>query len=139
MNFDNCKYDNLQLADQFLKMAEKFLPYASNPKNELDMYESDIKKNLCGTVACHGGYAALALNLNTKCFLVGAVKLAQYLGFPDDEYLELWAEGHKNIWGSNGEFMFCNDTAFVDSGHATMFNVVEKYLSVAKRLMEIKS
>lgn len=28
MNFENCKYNHLDLADRFLKMAEKFMPLA---------------------------------------------------------------------------------------------------------------
>lgn len=141
MKFDSCKYDHLQLADQFLKMAEKFMPYAADEKNELDMSECNVVEHACGTTACHGGYAILALNIKSRFYDSGANALARYLGFPSREKLEVWARNNPQIWGNDyGDEMFSSGYAFGIDCYEMAFlkHIVSHYLSVAKRLMEIK-
>lgn len=150
MNFDKCKYDHLQLADQFLKMAERFLPYAANEKCNLDFGEGNVVANECGTVACHGGYAALALGLGAGVhtsnydklhFHKGAHALAEYLGFESVDDIEDWADYNPDIWGTeSGRDMFdaYGWYAFDMDSDMKLKDIVSHYLSVAKRLMEIK-
>lgn len=148
MQFENCKYDNVQLADRFIKMAEKFLPYANNETCTLDMDEMAVIKHPCKTVACHGGYAGLIFNTG-NWYGDGADALAKYLGFRETysmsprENLESWAYDNSLIWGNEeGDSMFSCVAAFGKpdwNDEATLEDVVIHYLAVAKRLLELPS
>ena len=147
MKFENCKYDHLDLAEKFLEMAEKFLPYAADQRCELDMYKCYVVKDHCGTVACHGGYAAIVL-LKAKSgtdYGQGRRALAEFLGFNSDESLIWWADNNPSIWGNySGANMFCDIGAFKPFKRTSvelpenLQTIVAHYLRVAKNLMEIK-
>ena len=148
MQFENCKYDNVQLAAQFINMAEKFLPYANNETCILDMDETSVIKHSCCTVACHGGYGAMIFNVG-QFYEDGSNVIADYLGFSDNAYclscdaLQDWAGSNPLLWGNNhGEVMFSCVKAFGKADwndEASLSDVVEHYLTVAKRLLELPS
>lgn len=142
MRFKNCRYDHFELAEKFLEMAEKFLPYAANEHNVLDMGESFVKEHTCGTAACHGGYAAIILagGTHNTYYVRGAHALACFFGFGYPEQLEEWADLNPSIWGNTkGLDMFCSASAFgMHYNHQSLTHVVKHYLLVAKNLMEIK-
>ncbi len=141
MKFTYCKYNHLQLAEQFLKIAEKFLPYVANESNVLNMGECNIIKHTCGTTACHGGYAALVLNVRTNWYEDGANALAKYLGFHNEADLSEWASEYPKYWGNDyGYSMFSSRNAFGISVHdeIKLEHIVKHYFLVAKNLMEIK-
>lgn len=140
MKFENCKYNHLDLADRFLQMAAKFMPYAANEGNRLDMGEPFVKNHYCGTTACHGGYAALIFNAG-EFYEDGAKRLAKFLGFACVGSLESWAHYNGQLWGNqDGGYMFSSRLAFgVDmDSDIDLRDVVTHYLSVAKRLIELK-
>ena len=142
MKFENCKYDHFELAEKFLEMAEKFLPYAANEKYQLGMGMCNVYKNECSTVACHGGYAAIILCAPNEftSYHAGAHALAKFFGFENRAELKAWAHFNPHIWGNrNGDDMFCSGEAFgVAITTATLKDIVSHYLLVAKNLMEIK-
>lgn len=143
MKFENCKYDHIQLAAQFISMAEKFMPFVRDESYRLNMMEPQVRKHHCGTVACHGGYGLLALGCDiSRGFRRGADAIAEHLGFGGELDLEAFAIFNPDIWGNErGTMMFYNGEAFGvhEDEVVTMGHIVAHYLSVAERLLEIKS
>lgn len=142
MKFENCKYDHFELAEKFLEMAEKFLPYAARENCKLDMMEPYLYKHRCGTTACHAGYAALILlkAQHKTHFKKGANALAEFLGFSSYFSLEDWADDNPAIWGNvNGTGMFaCYEAFNMGASDQSLAGIVKHYMLVAKNLMEIK-
>lgn len=140
MKIKNCAYDNLQLADRFLSLAEKFMPYAKNEQCILDMGEGRVIQHSCKTIACHGGYACLIFGLKSKKYTTGAHKIAEYLGFKSRHSLKDWAHNNSEIWGNeDGYHMFSLNCAFDCSvfNKETLKDVVSHYIGVAERLMNM--
>lgn len=109
MKFENCKYDHLQLAERFLLAAEKLMPHA---KEEIDMA---------------AGY--LPVNRNED--------YAKHFGFDSGESFLRWVIHEDTIWRkevilvSRGFSYDCINPLSVGA-------IIERYLTVAKNLMEIK-
>lgn len=141
--------NNVELAARFIFMAERF-------KNLHVMYEPEVNfgvgsvpctENLCGTPACHGGWALVALQPVASeraeqrwwRYSDGADFLAEYLGFEGRYFLQEWAERNPQIWGSEcGAFMFRSEgyKAFGrDTNDLTLLDIAAWYLGVADRLL----
>jgi hypothetical protein len=136
----NSKYNNLELAIKFAEVSQKFLSIASSPKNILDFYRGDMSKTACGTVACHGGWAAVILNSTDSCYLVGAADLSHYLGFWGKYAYSLWAAENPTIWGNtSGEWMFTSyghrAFDFIESDQCTLLDIAQWYYNISRRLL----
>jgi len=109
MKFKNCKYDHLQLAERFLLAAEKLMPQA---KEEIDMT---------------AGY--LPVNRDQA--------YAEHFGFDSGLDFLRFAIHESDIW-------MHNSVTFYEVGDKrinphSVGAIIERYLIVAKNLMEIKS
>lgn len=136
--------DNIELADRFIQMAEKFIGIFKERQTKLNFDKSKVEINACGTIACHGGFGLLALSprkVRTEDFNDGARKLALFLGFEDDDDLENWALANPDIWGGeDGHWMFCPGgyRAFgrtEEDPPMTLGDIASWYLDVAGRLL----
>ena len=113
-------------------MASKFEElHASGSR--LDFEEPRVTK--CGTVACHGGWAgvALAADVGDSCrdFLRGAEALSNYVcpGWSWRAF-EFWAARNPDIWGNeHGEDMFNLDGyrafGFEEPGRCTLKDIAD--------------
>lgn len=138
-----------QLAVKFESMAKKFDKVQKQLNKQgltttVDMSEPDIEKNHCGTIACHGGWAAVVLGSEEALSLhytEGANLLANYLGFRSRIRLKAWARHYPEFWGNeHGGRMFTCETAFGKDYNetVTMDDIVLHYLEVAARLRNYK-
>lgn len=136
--------NNIDRADRFIQMAEKFINIFATEKTRLDFSQCDVVKHTCGTVACHGGYALLALkpgSIRNQDFDAGSIAVGKFLGFEGCSDFEDWAQRNPTIWGSeNGELMFCCEgpMAFgrtLESEPMNLGDIAAWYLDVAKRLL----
>lgn len=151
--------NDLELAERFAELADKFLELIKT--HDLDTVEVAFARGYvkaevptCGTVACHGGWAALLfaeeLPLPTKyksslgydiySFFSGAEALANFLGFSDDDALRYWADCNSTIWGNDlGLMMFSahGHLAFdkADGESTSLLDIVAKYLQVSTNLL----
>ena len=142
------------LPERFREMAQKYRDIYNNPelKAVLDFEKGSCLKTQCGTVACHGGWAGQALEINVNpsygyYFIKGAVELSQFL-FNDDsideEYLEHWAEDNPELWGnSRGFVMFfrCGYESFgfdtYNKDDCTLESIADHYDMVANNIDEM--
>lgn len=109
MKFANCKYDHLQLAERFLLAAEKLMPQA---REEISMCE---------------GY-----------LLVNRDQLyAEHFGFDSGESFLKWVIHEDTIWRHNDVVCCARDDERINPH--SVGAIIERYLIVAKNLMEIKS
>lgn len=154
-NYDYMKNKH-PIPERLREMAQKYRDIYNNPefKAILDFDKSNCIKTSCGTVACHGGWAGQALEIDVDpgaagYFIRGADKLSKFL-FNDDsaheESLENWARNNPKLWGnSKGLFMFsaCGYEAFgfcVSSGHeCTLESIADHYYMVANNIDEMLS
>ncbi|HVW99020.1 MAG TPA: hypothetical protein VHA52_01050 [Candidatus Babeliaceae bacterium] len=119
------------LADTFLFLHE------AQPEAEVDMVHVDF--NVCGTVACHAGWFAIAQGKDRTRdydFLSAADEMAQLLGFDSGYDLCKWASDNQEIWGNkHGALMFNHHLAFVDSPEKLNLKAIgEHWHGVADRL-----
>ena len=113
---------------------------------QVDMQESEVDRNQCGTPVCHGGWYALAcyaegrLQNETLDYGVGVLSMAEDLGFDDDVYLAAWAQGNTGLWGNDvGAFMFSSPRSFgfkhgPGESKLTLQHIIDHWLAVADRI-----
>lgn len=126
-----------KVIDTFEKVLEEY------PHLELDMMESEVNHNVCGTVHCHGGaYALGACDLNKPLdFNDGANQMAKDLGFVSGRPLEIWATKNPTIWGNDtGSRMFANRYAFQSltrpDGAQSLEDIIQHWREVKERLID---
>lgn len=114
--------------------------------NIVHMGESEF--NVCGTMACHAGWFAVARGMSRLSYGVGAYDynssandMAKFLGFKGAEDLESWAVENTDMWGNHsGSYMFCDGAAFGSStDRITLDRIGKHWLEVADRLENLKS
>lgn len=112
MKFKNCKYDHLQLAERFLLAAEKLMPHANE---EIDMA---------------AGY--LPVNRNED--------YAKHFGFDSGESFLIWVIHEDTIWCYDTPFEILKSyrRAAENINPLSVGAIIQRYLTVAKNLMEIK-
>lgn len=142
------KYDDVELAARFIEMSEKFLAIYKNERTVLNFGEPHILHNICGTTACHGGFAALVLKAKPRpCFTayeLGAEALALFFGFTTASELSNWAGMNVKTWGGmNGGYMF-HYRGYIAFGYdleeeddCTLLTIAAWYANVAARLLGV--
>ncbi len=145
-----CKsiYDNVELGRRFNEMGKKFLRIHEIEATKVDFSAMEISRHACGTVACHGGFAALALDIKPRwaqyTYQLGADALAEFLGFENYGEMLLWAEENPRIWGSDyghemfsgcGHFAFTANRVEKDTREITLLVIAQWYANVASRLL----
>jgi hypothetical protein len=124
---------------QFKKVINNFikvLPRALFNGN-LIMGECRVEKNICGTPMCHGGWYAVASDVEVGDFETvdyshGAQAMANALGFNHTFELREWAEVYPILWGNDyGYDMFCCNSAFNNA--KTLRGVVNHWIGVHNR------
>jgi len=138
-----------QLADNFERVANdsyKLIKENGLENTEVDMRQGEDKRNpdlnLCDTPACHGGWAAIMYGAkngksNKDFYELGAIRLAEELGFKLSFRLQWWAGHYSKYWGSGeGYYMFSSNEAFNRSFKETLHlkDIADWYMNVAKRL-----
>lgn len=137
-------YSEHPIPDNLRTMADRFEELADAQK-VLDFSEPRVAQ--CGTVACHGGWAAVILveDVGNSCghFLQGAQTLAEFLrpgwGWYD---LEEWADDNPELWGNEyGVDMFNSDGyrafGFDEPGECDLYDIAAHYRGVADRIEEL--
>jgi len=109
MKFKNCKYDHLQLAERFLLAAEKLMPQA---KEEINMAAGYLPVNRDQAFAEHFGFDSGL----------------DFLRFAIHES-DIWQHGSINNYVGR-EYQI---------NPYSVGAIIQRYLTVAKNLMEIKS
>lgn len=114
----------------------------------VDMEESSVKKEACGTTMCHGGWfqwITLTPNQNLQSYSRGADKMAIFLGFSSMYRLEEWAEENPKLWANeHGGDMFSEHTAFVPKTnhprqYISLAKIGKHWLKVAARLEDVQT
>lgn len=104
---------------------------------EVKMSQGAIEKRWhCGTIACHGGWWAVANKIKTNDYADGAKHMAQTLGFEDVTALKVWAHRNPQIWGNyHGGDMFQSRLAFGVEPYEeiTLKDIGNHWLGVAER------
>lgn len=154
MTIDNPQnMTNEELAEKFQTVADDFFNFIKNNKLEdviIDMDEGfdlrGTRESLCGTPACHGGWAAIMyqdeLDLkrfydSSEFYLLGADTLSFKLGFESISSYKIWAVRNPNYWGcSYGAEMFSRQPAFGKShdDELTLTDIAVWYQNIANRL-----
>lgn len=152
---------NKELAAKFNEMADKFEKIYNANKTRLKFSATKVCQTVCGTVACHGGFAYLALHeeertfkdfgtidvqylfkdTQTVGFTDGANDLAKFFGFKSHVHLEGWADNHPELWGNKqGDEMFSAHGyvafgfTFKTQEQCDLLAVANHYRKVAKNL-----
>lgn len=127
--------------DVVIKNLEKAFELAKHdaPVNMQQGTIKETKKNFCGTPMCHGGWYAIAIfnKLDDKNFSHGAEKIAEHLGFQNDNELENWAADNQEIWGNeHGDAMFISNWAFnnVNDSVFTLQTIIDHWKGVRERI-----
>ena len=118
------------------------------PECRVDMMSTSADP-VCGTVACHAGWWAIAQAHgdcipNECCDIVGrygyedaASDMAMYLGFEHHHELDIWAYNYASLWGKEleaGESLFANAKAFNETSKTiTLEKIGLWWLQVADR------
>lgn len=114
------------------------------PNCRVDMVTTSF--SVCGTVACHAGWFAVARGLSRKNlrffndepyeFADSADEMAQFLGFVGRYSLREWAARCPQLWGNtHGEAMFYVYSAFgVPESKLTLKTIGIHWLEVADRV-----
>jgi hypothetical protein len=102
-----------------------------------DMAQASVDPH-CGTPGCHGGWAGIALNVETDSYLDGGDALAKHLGFNFRWELKRWALQNPDIWGNrNGLLMFGCPSAFDQKNtHFSVDVLIDWWQAVGERLLE---
>lgn len=146
------KYDNVELAARFLFMAERFLNLFKMYENpQVDFCEIAVRAqdNLCGTTACHAGWALVALKPDAKVraakelytYSHGKEELGRYLGFSNGFAFAHWADENPRLWGSRSGYYMFGMTGYRAFGRTdqdppmTLADIAEWYMGVAERLL----
>lgn len=146
------KYDNVELAARFIFMAERFLnlfKMYENPPVEFSETKVCAQDNLCGTAACHAGWALVALKPDAGVradeglyeFTDGRAELGVYLGFSGGGAFALWAYENPDLWGSKWGGCMFGMTGYRAFGRTdqdppmTLADIAAWYLGVAERLL----
>lgn len=129
-NPENCRI----LADTFL------LIHLQQPEARVEMMEPEF--NVCGTVACHAGWFAVARELNWESsgygFAHSARDMAKFLGLDSKLSLENWANDNPKLWGNvSGVFMFVGENAFGKDG-VTLLDISNHWREVADRIEKLQ-
>lgn len=140
------KFSNLELAEKFLELSDKFKNYYEKNKTVLDFTQFDVDTNECGTVACHGGFGLCILGTPEEIddfdYSDGAFLISEYLGFKFKFELEAWAEANPKIWGSSyGDSMF-SDVGYLSFGfkkdsNITLLDISNHYKKVSENLIKL--
>lgn len=146
------KYDNVELAARFIFMAERFLnlfKMYENPQVNFSEVRVRAQDNLCGTAACHAGWALVALKPDAGVradeglygFSCGRAELGEYLGFSGEDAFEQWAYENPDLWGSYNGYNMFGMTGYRAFGRTnqnpdmTLADIAAWYLGVAERLL----
>lgn len=117
-NYVKSTLDPLTLAKRFADVGHLFIKMSEDKVTTVDFEAPGVMENACGTVACHGGFALLALcpvadapeYFRPYPYYAGATILAEYLGFTSKEAYEMWASNNPELWGNeHGALMFTGD------------------------------
>lgn len=86
-------------------MAEKFEKLAENQCNRVAFNAIRTIEDVCGTVACHAGWAGVVLNAGSY-YAAGANALAQFLNahWSEGEKFARWAHNNEQLWGPTAEY-----------------------------------
>lgn len=110
-----------------------------NPKRKVDMV--DPKWELCGTVACHAGWFAVARNkrrrINKYHCIDSSDDMAKFLGFKDRDHFRFYFYNNRKVWGNRfGNTMFFNWKAFDPDNNKpkTLETIGKHWLEVASRM-----
>ncbi len=152
------KLDNVELAERFVMMSEKFLMASKFENNKLDFALGSIYEPMyvepnepaCNTIACHGGWGLVLLRKSyypIGDFTTGARLIAQFLGFEDQFAYMDWATYNANIWGSRGSDKMFSWHGFQSFGIAnhnerkkvTLLVIAQWYANVAARLLGVET
>lgn len=142
--------NNIDLAARFIFVAERFLHIYKTQRTALRFPAIRVETNpICGTVACHGGFALIALRPSLVGatgvgFVHGATALAECLGFETAGELGRWAQDNPDVWGGpNGLNMFsaCGYQAFGRNSPEgmTLADITQWYLNIVERLLNAKN
>lgn len=162
INFPGCKYNSVELAVRLREVARRFREYAKNRRVCVNFGCSyNTESHFCGTIACHGGLAALVLIPKMSAevryhFERGVIALNEFLGFKYDSGDETgfsfqnWAGRYPQYWGSQyGRSMFTSygeesfggrpygklyKTGNLPVIEITIFTIADWYDAVADRL-----
>lgn len=146
------EYDNVELAARFIFMAGRFLnlfKMYENPPVEFSEARVCARDDLCGTAACHAGWALVALKPDAKVraykglygFSQGANELGRYFGFYSRHSFALWAHENPDLWGSRSGYYMFGVTGYAAFGRTdqdppmTLADIAAWYLGVAERLL----
>ena len=135
--------NNIDRAERFILLAEKFIHIFKTQETVLNFDTMRITRHACGTAACHGGWGLVALApekvTDESSFITGAIEIAKFLGFKDDDELTEWANDNPHLWGSDmGSEMFTcvGYEAFAGTEYMTLGDIASWYLDVAGRLLK---
>ncbi len=127
------------------EVAAKFREIYYNEKTIVDFDMSYVKPTPCGTVACHGGWALVALsgikNSIRKEYSRGISRLSNFVMGDPLLDLAVWADSNDELWGNeNGLYMFNSNgyIAFNSTRYeCTLLTIADHYDAVAKRIEEL--
>lgn len=124
-------------------MAGKFEVFAENEANRVEFSAANALKNGCGTVACHAGWAGIALGVRSSAYQIGAKTLSRVLNpwWVGASDFPLWAFENPKLWGNtNGGAMFHAIGHFAfgfdKPGQCTLADIANHYREVAVRIEE---
>lgn len=128
------------------EVAAKFREiYVNEKETKLDFDMSYVKPTPCGTVACHGGWALVAIegleDSRRRPYAAGVQQLEQYLTTNPNWRFPLWAYENPDLWGNTyGIGMFFADgyKAFdSECFNCTLLTIADHYDAVAARIEEL--
>lgn len=139
------RYNNTEMAARFIFVAERFIYFLKTRKCSVNFDQSVVEDSACGTVACHGGFALLALYDqpaigHASDYRQGANALGRHLGFENHQGLLDWARDNPDLWGSPyGDDMFDGEDGHLafngEEGKISLEDIASWYLKVAERLL----
>lgn len=98
------------------------------------------EQNICETVLCVGGFAAIAFGLTNPVIGYhwhrGADAIARTLGFRNRYYLQYWAAENPTIWGRSGDLMFYKNKSYTDDKHMIAAKNLSDIWNHWKRVLE---
>lgn len=124
-------------------MAEKFEALAENEANRVEFSADTALKNGCGSVACHAGWAGIALGALSPYYKIGAKALARFLNpwwvFASD--FSCWAFENPELWGNDKGAAMFNAVGYIafgfdKQGQCNLLDIANYYREVAARIEE---
>ena len=138
----------IELGRRFVELHNEKLLTAGN----LDFGESGNREEDCGTVACHGGWAALILDSTVnpevdpypyQSYELGALAIGRFVGFTGEGSLLDWADSNPLEWGNEfGHYMFDSNgySSFgvFDAGQCTVGDIGMHWVAVGCRVLGLE-